>query len=86
MEMEWKFNKGSRYIRLGFLWFLIFLVETRSLHVESRDYRLFSDNFRFYRFFGNKTGSWYFKGMVANIFVRKLIIASQKRGFSTIFG
>ena len=37
------------------------------------------NNFRFYWFFGNKTGSGYFQGLVPNIFIKKLTISRRLR-------
>ena len=42
-------------------------------------------NFRFYRFFDDKTGSGHFQAMFPNIVIRKSTIPRRKRGLSTIF-
>ena len=58
--------------------FLMLSLESRPFRVERGVYRLFLDNFRFYRFFGDKTGSGHFQGMIPNLFIRKSTIARRK--------
>ena len=65
--------------------FLILSLESRPFRVEREVYRLFLNNFRFYRFFADKTGSGHFSGMVPNLFIKKSTIARQMRGLLTIF-
>ena len=41
-------------------------------------------NFRFYRFFDDRTGSGHFQVMFPNIVIRKSIVSRRKRGLSNI--
>ena len=51
-------------VDIFWLCFVILSLESRPFRVEREVYRLFLNNFRFYRFFADKTGSGHFSGIV----------------------